>query len=107
MRDPARVNKIIGALHTLWEIHPDMRLGQLVANLCTDEDQFNLEDDEMQERILSAINNRWPKATRKTCPEHGDELVFEQGGPDMPTIAGRLYCPTCQHKLMEALDAQD
>ena len=39
------------------------------------------------------------------CEEHGDVLIWEPGGPDMPTLYGRRYCPTCQTLLMEALDS--
>lgn len=42
--------------------------------------------------------------TTGVCPEHGDELIWEPGGDDMPTIYGRRYCPTCQVLLMAALD---
>lgn len=104
MRDPARIDKVIGALRSLWHLNPDLRLGQLVVNLTTGVDAFNVEDDEVYDHITAAINNHWPTANEKKCAEHGDVLVFERGGPDMPSIAGRLYCPTCQQKFMEALD---
>jgi hypothetical protein len=38
------------------------------------------------------------------CAEHGDHLVWELGGDDMPTIYGRWYCPTCQELFAQALD---
>jgi len=41
----------------------------------------------------------------KTCSEHGDALIWEPGGDDMPTVYGRWYCPSCQRQLMAALDA--
>lgn len=41
-----------------------------------------------------------------TCAEHGDPLIHEPGGPDMPTLRGRTYCPTCQERFMRALDSQ-
>lgn len=40
-----------------------------------------------------------------TCNQHGDPIITEAGGGDMPTIHGRRYCPTCQEALMAALDA--
>lgn len=33
MRDPNRIDKIIGLLRKYWWAHPDLRLGQLVSNL--------------------------------------------------------------------------
>lgn len=41
-----------------------------------------------------------------TCIIHGDELIDEPGGVDMPTIHGRRYCPTCQEELFKALDKE-
>lgn len=41
----------------------------------------------------------------RRCAVHGDRLIIEPGGPDKPTIYGRTYCPTCQQRLNEALDA--
>lgn len=32
MRDPERIDKIIGLLRILWKRYPDMRLGQLLEN---------------------------------------------------------------------------
>lgn len=43
-------------------------------------------------------------AASRTCSIHGDTIVDEPGGPDMPTVHGRSYCPTCQRELNEALD---
>lgn len=46
-------------------------------------------------------------STSRVCPRHGDELVDEPGGADMPTIYGRTYCPTCQVEFNAALDAYE
>jgi hypothetical protein len=32
MRDPARIDAIVGLLHALWRKYPEWRLGQLVLN---------------------------------------------------------------------------
>lgn len=40
-----------------------------------------------------------------TCPTHGDLIIYEPGGPNMPTIFGRDYCPTCQDDFIAALEA--
>ena len=42
-----------------------------------------------------------------TCREHGDSLIWEPGGDDMPTIKGRWYCPTCQTIFMVVLNRKD
>jgi hypothetical protein len=41
----------------------------------------------------------------RTCAEHGDALIWEPGGDDMPTIYGRWYCPACQQAFLAAVDA--
>lgn len=33
MRDPKRIPKILKRLQKLWELNPDMRLGQLIENV--------------------------------------------------------------------------
>jgi hypothetical protein len=45
-------------------------------------------------------------STSRVCAIHGDELVDEPGGLTMPTLYGRTYCPSCQRKFLEVLDAQ-
>jgi hypothetical protein len=44
---------------------------------------------------------------KQCCSQHGDELIKERGGPDMPTIYGRLYCPSCQRIMNQLLDDMD
>lgn len=46
-----------------------------------------------------------PNAPTGRCPEHGDALAREEGGPDKPTLFGRTYCPTCQQEFIAALDS--
>lgn len=47
MRDPARIEKILSQLRTLWYLHPNTRFGQLVdyALKTSSGDPFYLEDD--------------------------------------------------------------
>lgn len=33
MRDPARIQRLLGKLYSVWLCNPDMRLGQLLINL--------------------------------------------------------------------------
>jgi hypothetical protein len=58
MRDLARIARIAAKLTTLWRVHPDMRLGQLVENICPHGAKeaytggvFSVEDDIMEARI--------------------------------------------------------
>ena len=59
MRDPARIDRIIGRLRFLWKLHPDQRLGQLVANLAPRDQTFHVEDDQMEATIASVIEHGW------------------------------------------------
>lgn len=34
MRDPARINKVLEAIRAYWLTYPDLRLGQIVVNVC-------------------------------------------------------------------------
>lgn len=42
--------------------------------------------------------------TTRTCANHGDTILWEDGGPDMPTTNGRWYCPSCERVAMGAVD---
>ena len=61
MRNPARIERIINKLRTVWQDSPDMRLGQLLDNLraLVDKnkfesrgvDMFFMEDDLLEEQL--------------------------------------------------------
>lgn len=34
MRDPKRINQILGYLALIWQEHPDLQLGELLDNAC-------------------------------------------------------------------------
>jgi hypothetical protein len=57
MRDPERIDRILGKLKTHWEEHPDMRLGQLLSNISPDFEQnpFYTEDDELEKEMDSYL----------------------------------------------------
>lgn len=45
MRDPARIERIIGLLRRAWKESPDQRLGQLLVNVAEGESVWHVEDD--------------------------------------------------------------
>ena len=49
MRDPQRIEQILEALRGIWQVDPDLRLGQLVVNAIRPSQPcpaiFNAEDD--------------------------------------------------------------
>lgn len=54
MRDPARIPVVIEALRAYWLAHPDMRLGQIIAN-AVHSNVFYIEDGNLKD----AVNKMW------------------------------------------------
>ena len=61
MRDPKRIPEMVEVLRTLWEKHPDQRLGQLIVNAASTIDGFEMarptslslvEDDDLLDGLL-------------------------------------------------------
>ncbi|RJP64420.1 MAG: DUF1040 family protein [Comamonadaceae bacterium] len=56
MRDPHRIHEVLAALKRIWELEPDLRLGQLVVNAARPAEPcpeiFHLEDDKLLEGLL-------------------------------------------------------
>jgi hypothetical protein len=65
MRDPQRINEVLAELKRVWELQPDLRLGQLIViashpkEACPD--VFYVEDDKLLAGIYSkgAAPNRF------------------------------------------------
>jgi uncharacterized protein YihD (DUF1040 family) len=56
MRNPKRIDEILGTLSKIWKSNPDMRFGQLLINLGIAQDTartWNIEDDELETYIES------------------------------------------------------
>lgn len=51
MRDPARIQRVLGFIQAEWSQYPDMRLGQLLSCVIKDADLFNVEDDVLMLRL--------------------------------------------------------
>lgn len=47
MRDPERIDKILGLLRKYWKANPDLRLAQIVGNMSGMQDPYNYEDDDL------------------------------------------------------------
>ena len=50
-RDVGRITTVLSAVETVWKQYPDMRLGQLLINVCGKSDLFSVEDEKMLERL--------------------------------------------------------
>ncbi|MGN6107390.1 MAG: hypothetical protein ACTHU0_19935 [Kofleriaceae bacterium] len=61
MRDPKCIDRVIAKLRALWHADPDMRLGQLVANLTPASREVSfVEDDVLEERLNTVMHSGWP-----------------------------------------------
>jgi hypothetical protein len=64
MRDPARIDRILAALGEYWKANPDLRLGQIVANLTVKATErhvaapeiFYVEDDKIEIALRPLAN---------------------------------------------------
>lgn len=60
MRDPKRIERILGKLQDLWLAYPDLRFCQLMGNATYPiEDPFYLEDELFEKRIDDIIATGW------------------------------------------------
>lgn len=54
MRDPKRIERIIGRIRDIWLTQPDTRLTQLIMNaLNINQDPYYVEDDKLEERLIA------------------------------------------------------
>jgi len=57
MRDPARIERILATLRRVWELEPDLRLGQLVVIATRPQlpcpEVFGVEDDVLLNGLLA------------------------------------------------------
>jgi uncharacterized protein YihD (DUF1040 family) len=51
MRDPARIDEVLGVIRELWREYPDWWLCQLIVNVAARNDPFYTEDDELVQRL--------------------------------------------------------
>lgn len=52
MRDPERIPEVLKEIGRMWVYYPDLRLGQLICNVCPDmRDPYYIEDDELVKRM--------------------------------------------------------
>lgn len=56
-RDPERIEKVIALLRNAWYAYPDLRLGQLITNVCPPhKDLFYLEEED----LIKALQHYMP-----------------------------------------------
>lgn len=47
MRDIERIDNILLEIKTIWEEHPDLRLGQLLSNIISGDNLYYIEDEDL------------------------------------------------------------
>lgn len=52
MRDPKRIDTILNRIKRIWNKYPDLRLGQLIVNVISDDSILYMLDDEEMIRSL-------------------------------------------------------
>ena len=55
-RDKARIPEVLSRVETIWKQYPDLRLGQLLLNVCGTIDLFSIEDEEL---VRCLDDNKW------------------------------------------------
>lgn len=58
MRDPKRIDIILNRIKQIWNKYPDLRLGQLIVNVISDDSiLYMLEDEEMIRSLEDFYSN--------------------------------------------------
>lgn len=71
MRDPKRIDIILGQIKELWEAYPDMRFMQLLINIFGDRLPYYLEDSQVS-RDLDQCLIHWVDLAGK-CKMKGEQ----------------------------------
>jgi uncharacterized protein YihD (DUF1040 family) len=59
MRDPDRIERVIGLVKKVWYNHPDLRLTQLIMNILKfSGDPYYIEDNELEEAFKKFCKDR-------------------------------------------------
>jgi hypothetical protein len=59
MRDPARIERMLGLVTKIWYSAPDLRLTQLIMNaLNMNSDPYYVEDDKLEDALKAYCKNR-------------------------------------------------
>lgn len=84
MRDPARIDRILGKLRSLWMLTTDQRLGQLLENALSAELAVRQEadaDGHVGLLVWSTDDDRWELAIDRMLARYRDEVITQRGKP--------------------------
>ena len=58
MRDPQRIDKILKLLEKIWIKNPHLRLFQLLGNCFPAQDNYYVEDDDLETRLRAVYQEK-------------------------------------------------
>lgn len=101
-RDPARIARIADKLTRAWALYPDLRLGQLVANLAGALDVFSVEDELLEAALdeflakppyveVSLLDA--PAYARREHPDEHAQFARRTGAELAARLADQGECP--------------
>ena len=93
MRDPKRIPKILKAIEKVWEKYPDMRLGQLIANVVDESAIYFVEDEDLIDELKKVYK-----------PKTKESFIVKQEGYHViikfdPGCGGCKYCSHFQERI--------
>lgn len=69
MRDPDRIDEMLGLIREIWVSNPDLRLGQLIVGATAPKqpcpEVFYIEDSELQKRLIELMEADTNKPTEQ------------------------------------------
>lgn len=57
MRDKERIESTLKTIESIWNKYPDLRLGQLILNVCSDPVLYYIEDDKLIQELKDYYTN--------------------------------------------------
>lgn len=67
MRDPSRIKPFLTSFEALWQRYPDLRFGQLVANIADGDDMWNWEEEDWLRR-MDEVKQEWYRNASTRTP---------------------------------------
>lgn len=93
MRDPERIPKILKEIEKIWKEHPDLRLGQLIANVVDESAIYFVEDEDLL-NVLREVYK--PKIDEGFIVKQENDHVIINFDPGW---GGCKYCPYIQERI--------
>ena len=93
MRDPKRIPKILKEIEKIWEENPDLRLGQLIANVVDESAIYFVEDEYLIDELKEVYKPKTDEGF--IIKQESDHVIINFD----PGCGGCEYCPHIQEKI--------